>query len=336
MELCDILQAILAFNYHYGPENKDLLESIRAEVPTAPARRLRQHRDVLRANVDNVVLMFGCRKDPKKFARHFKENSRSDLGIMLLPKFEIDKMFANYTDKWIEWESYPPHVLVYLDFSAKSHRPKQFDWVLPEASLYEDMCIAYNQALDAAGVAPILTVPAREAKIRDFCLRGAVLSAFYFVEAYLNGVAFDYAIRSGKKLSEQDAEALLEWNTKLGKEKWVSFREKLHKYPRIILGLQHSPITETNSSEMNLLITKAKDVRDAIVHQSPKMDLASGEASPKVKEFLHLRLVDVTQTVDAAVSLVRTLNGLLGKNGIKIDWLLARDSTGRFPKEAFL
>lgn len=152
----------------------------------------------------------------------------------------------------------------------------------------------------------------------------------------MNGVAFDYWVRHLENISDEDFELLLEWNGKLGKEKWISLRDKLYKYPRAILGLQHPPLTETNSAEMKLLITKAKDVRDAIVHQSPKFDLTREEISPKVKEFVHLRLGDVTQVVDAAVSLVKTINGLLGKNGINISWLLDRDSTGRFPEKAFL
>jgi len=337
LELCDTIQGITAFNYHYGTDDRCLLESIRSEVPTAPARRLRQYRDDLRSTVKNMVRKFGCKANPTRFAREFKEASRRASGrTMMLPKFAIDKIFTNYTDKWMPWDSFPPHVLVYLDFTGNSYRPKQFDWKLPEASLYEDMCVAYNQALDAHNIATALTVPVPEAKLVDFCFRTAVLSAFYFVEGYLNGVAFDYSIRNAKNLPDEDSELLLEWNRKLGKEKWLSLKEKLYKYPRIILGLQHSPITETNSADMKLLITKAKDVRDAIVHQSPKFDFANEDLRSKAKQFVQLRSEDVTQTVDAAVSLVKKLNGLLGKNGIMIDWLLDRDSTGRFPEKAFL
>jgi hypothetical protein len=150
LDLCDVVQAILAFNYHYGPENRNLIETIRSEVGSAPARRLRQHRDRLRDIVKYVVHQFGCQINPREFAREFKENSERGLGIGMLPKFEIDKRFANYTDNWIPWDTYPPPVLIHLDFTGNSHRPKQFDWTLPEASLYEDMCIAYNEALDRA------------------------------------------------------------------------------------------------------------------------------------------------------------------------------------------
>lgn len=250
LDLCDVVQAILAFNYHYGPENRNLIETIRSEVGSAPARRLRQHRDRLRDIVKYVVHQFGCQINPREFAREFKENSERGLGIGMLPKFEIDKRFANYTDNWIPWDTYPPPVLIHLDFTGNSHRPKQFDWTLPEASLYEDMCIAYNEALDAHKIAPALTVPVRQAKLVDFCLRAAVLSAFYFVEAYLNGVAFDYWVRHLENISDEDFELLLEWNGKLGKEKWISLRDKLYKYPRAILGLQH-PAPHRNKLSRN-------------------------------------------------------------------------------------
>jgi hypothetical protein len=55
-----------------------------------------------------------------------------------------------------------------------------------------------------------------------------------------------------------------------------------------------------------------------------------------MENLFRLSLGDVTQTVDAAVVLIKRLNGLLGKNGIMVDWLLERDGNGRFPEQAFL
>ena len=339
LSLCDELQAILAMNYRLGAETRGLLDSIRQQAPTAPARPPRGYRDQLRAEVRNEARRFGLRKGKgwKELLKAFKDKSRGDLGTPLLPKFVIDVVFSNYTDKWIDWASYPPHVLVSLDFTGESYRLGQFDWRLPEASLYEDMCLAYNMALDKSRVAPVATVPVREGKLLEFCLRSSVLSAFYFVEAYLNGIAFDFVIRNGDRISEHEAEYLLEWDGKVNREKWVNFKEKLYRYPRIILGLQHPPLTDTNSAEVKLLLTKAKEVRDAIVHQSPKPDLSTGGLpGTKLADFMHLRLQEATEIVDASITVVRSLNSVLGKNGIRIDWLVDRDSTGYFPEKAFL
>jgi hypothetical protein len=333
--LCDKLQAILAFNYQYPAESRGVLDAIRRDAPTAPARWLRERRDRLRAEVRNAVKEFGLRGDVEEFAKAFKENSRKELGIMLQPKFAIDQMFSNYTDGWVDWRSYPPHLLVYLDYTAESHRPQQFDWRLAETSLYEDMCIAYNLALDSANLASTGAVKIPHKKLTEFCVRSAVLNAFYFVEAYMNGIAFDFWIRNAKNIADDDAEALLEWDSKGNREKWLNFKDKLYRYPRIIMGTKHPPLTESNSAEVKLLLTKAKEVRDSIVHQSPKVDLNTGLAGQKLTSFMHLRPNDATEVVDAAVSLVAKLNALLGKNGIKLDWLVPRDPTGRFPEAAF-
>jgi hypothetical protein len=168
LSLCDILQGILAFNYRCGSDTLKTLDNIRAEVPSAHARVLRQYRDKLRSNVKEVSRLFGLRRDAKEFTREFKKNSRSDLGIMLLPKVAIDATFTNYTDRvWPEWSSLPPHLLVYLDFTARVHQ-EDLGWVLPEASLYEDMCVAYNMALEAEKLLSVLAVTVRSQKLESF------------------------------------------------------------------------------------------------------------------------------------------------------------------------
>lgn len=335
LQLCDILQAILTFNYRYATDTRTDLDQIRRDLPIAPARWLRQTRDSLRENVKGAVKHFGCKENPKKFAKWFKENSKTELGILLLPKVEIDKIFSNYGGK-AYWGLLPPHLLVDLDFSGESSGGAEFHWRLPEASLYEDMCLAYNNASDSKQIGAALGVPVPIGKLHDCFLRTSVLSAFYFVEAYLNGVAFDYCSRSGNDISVEHTRLLMEWDQHSNREKWVSFREKILAYPKVILGLQHPPLTEGNSPEVKLLVSAAKEIRDAIVHQSPKADPRTGEVGPKVRSFLQLRMVDATEIVDAAISLVRQLNELLGQNGIMLDFLVGRDSTGKFPKKAFL
>lgn len=331
--LCDVLQGIVAFNYSCDPDFLQMLDGIRKRVPVAPARWLRQHRDSLRSDVKEAARVFGLRGNAEKFAKEFKEKSRSELGVLMLPKVTIDETFTNYTNKrWADWPTLPPHLLVYLDFTARAHQ-ENLDWCLPEATLYEDMCIAYNLALDSSKLAPVFAAPTRDAKLESFSVRSSVLCAFYFIEAYLNGIAFDFWVRNRKTIQDADAEVLLEWDSRGNRERWLSFKDKLYRYPKIILGAQHPPLTETNCPEINLLLSQAKETRDAIVHLSPKNIDVDGS---KLMRFFHLRLRDATEIVDASVSVVKKLNASLGENGTKLDWLIGRDATGRFPKEAFL
>lgn len=84
---------------------------------------------------------------------------------------------------------------------------------------------------------------------------------------------------------------------------------------------------------------EAREVRDALVHQSPKV-MATGPgpgdvAIPKVAALMRLRMPYATAVVDAAITVVRQLNDVLGNNGLSLDWLYDRGAEGLFPNAAF-
>jgi len=339
LRYCDTAQALLAFNFRFNDENRRILNDIRAEVPLATAKRLRDFRDELRENVARFAKEFGCMEDPARFAEWFKKISISpQFGTACLPKWFIDRnCFSNFGGDRASVDALlAPHAMIWLDFDAHNV-VGQFDYVLPEAALYEDMAVAYNNAVRTEQATPQPTNDREAAKTHTFFMRQSVLCAFYFVEAYLNGVAFDYCYRN-PTLPSSVTDVLLEWNSKRNAEQWVNFRAKLLQYPKLILGVQHPPLTETNCDALRLLL-EAREVRDALVHQSPKLT-ATGPRPvdvrvPKVAALMHLRMPDATAVVDTAIALVRRLNDVLGKNGLRLDWLYDRSAEALFPKETF-
>jgi len=335
LHLCDTMQALYAFNYQLGDKLKAELTTRREVAKTATVRELRELRAALDFDIQRAVDAFGCIERPAKFAAAFKSESRSETGIMHMPKWYIDKfLFTNFCGDRRLWQSFPPHTYVALDYLGE-YKQGEIEYHLPEAVLYEDMCLAYNAAWELRDVSKERPISRIKSKTLNFNLRTAVLTAFYFVEAFLNGVAFDYDYRNQAKLTPEQRELLLEWNFKDKRERWVNFRQKLLQYPKLILGLTAPPFTETNCPEMQTLLTQAKDTRDSIVHQSPKLNPLTDEAD-KIKWMLHLRLKEATEVVDAAVSLVRKLNTALKADGIRLDWLYQRDSqTEMFPPESF-
>jgi hypothetical protein len=166
-------------------------------------------------------------------------------------------------------------------------------------------------------------------------LRTAVLSAYYFVEAYLNGIAFDYHYYNRQTLSQSENDLLMEWNSKKNRQKFVGFEEKIKEYPKLILQTTEPPLTITNCRELAVLLGDAKEMRDAIVHQSSKTSDIS--ITPAKVRWLQEVSVDRTgEIVDAAAGFVKKLNTALGKSGMAIRWLHPRDPlSGLFPLEAF-
>ncbi len=136
------------------------------------------------------------------------------------------------------------------------------------------MCAAYNSAIDSEE--NNVRDSAKVSKKRTAMLvRTTILSAYYFVESYLNAVAFNYWWAEKSRLGQDDVDTLLELDSRNNRTRWLKFEDKTQKYPRIILKTQHSPLQPTNCAELKTLLGRLKEVRDAIVHQSPKVDLRS-------------------------------------------------------------
>lgn len=336
---CDHLQALLAFNFSLDKKHMQQLDGIREEAETANAKRLRFFRDVLNTDIRNNTRRIACRLKPSQLVEMVRSQRADEPALTYIPKYLAETLFAGLPAVISEWNRTPAHTFFGFDLGGHFNFPRNtFEYFLPDLLLYRDMCLAYNNAvvMRPAG----LYQPAEKERhyAYGFYVRASILSAFYFVEAYLNGLAFDFMNRTlGKDLAPRDLDLLTEWDSKRNKEGWVKFRDKLLQYPKIILGLEEPPLTETNCDEVRILATKAKSLRDSLVHNSPRprIDL-SGNAleaiGSKIRSVMAAELDDATKVVDAAVRFALKINGLLGKKGHKLDWLLGRDQTGLFPE----
>jgi hypothetical protein len=337
LKYCDVLQAILAFNYWLTKKHKSDLDNIRSLTPTSPAKGLRDIRDQLRAHINRMTRELGCLADPTSFAVTFIKACLSGM-IPNYSKAAIDStLFSNFCGGHPTWKAFPPHLRLQVHINWTVSEPRIFHFELPEAMLYEDMALAYNLAQDSLAAASRKTGPGGDLDVKKnrLYMRTALLSAFYFVEAYLNGVAYDYWYKNKASLPIREQDLLLEWDSQHNRRSLVSFEKKINEYPKIILKSQHPPLTVTNSQSLNLLLGDGKQMRDSVVHQSSKT-LDIDKVPEKVKWMLSIQFEPVTHIVDAAVGFVKEMNGLLGNDGLLLDWMYPRDSqAGCFPPEAF-
>ena len=166
--------------------------------------------------------------------------------------------------------------------------------------------------------------------------RATVVASFNVIEAYLNGLAFDHVELNGKKLDDAAKALLTEWDpVKQRPLRYLSLREKLLKYPRLIMGVEHPPLQENNCVELKFVVETAKRVRDAIVHASPAPNIVT--LDPEKEIAVHgVDFETAEQVVDATVTLIRKveekING--GDNRLR-GWLHARSPDGAFPDVAF-
>jgi hypothetical protein len=204
-------------------------------------------------------------------------------------------------------------------------------WLL-EAKLNEDMALLFNVSRSAyldeenhLGLAGLNIFAIRKAK--DALVRATFVSAFQFVESYLNGIAADFVLTTPVDL---ETLTLLTERLPSGQAKYVNFRDKALKYPKVFLGSEHPPLQESNCEELKLLVEMVR-TRDALVHPSslPQGGWAKEDA------FFALTLDDCTNVVDAAVAYVRKVETTIGRNSVILEWVIPRGTDGLFPEKAF-
>ena len=244
------LEHLLVFTYQMDVRQRAELEALKRRADRSTAKWLRQERDHQKENIHELRKLSGCKVSAAELSSLYEDLYARPGHQLELPKWMIDKeLFRNYAAVHPAWKLYPPHAFVPFDPSGESCGRNLYQYHLPEAVLYEDMCIAYNLS-----ISPAVDLKIPRVKTTGCMQRCATLSAFYFVESFLNGIAFDFFICNEGTISPEDTEALLEWDATKNRERWLNFRDKILKYPRIILGLKHPPLTEQNCDELKLLL----------------------------------------------------------------------------------
>lgn len=90
--------------------------------------------------------------------------------------------------------------------------------------------------------------------------RSSVITSFNLLEAYLNGISWDFLSKAPPENLSNNKRKLLEGF------QGVSTREKLKKYPEIIAGRK---LFDEEDADVGYLLDIMKPFRDALVHPSP-------------------------------------------------------------------
>jgi hypothetical protein len=228
------------------------------------------------------------------------------------------------------------------------------DIFLPEAVLFENAAMLFNECLLMSQDAETLLTQLKLKRYRAL-LHSCYSTAFHFIEAYLNGIAFNFAYKKAGFLKEEDFSMLLEFDLEKQRQRNVSFRNKLLQYPRILTGNRHPPLTESNVPEMNILLGEGKQFRDAIVHPSPRPSIdeilkrartldghaaaalrSRGEVVLNKEDYLiQSDFASLTRVIDATIAVVRRIEEAIDGYMIKLGYLTNRGGDGLFPPETF-
>ena len=121
---------------------------------------------------------------------------------------------------------------------------------------------------------------------REFAARMGILACFNLLEAYLNGMAWEF------QYADQRYQALSTKKKKLVQD--GSFREKLLHYPEILTGVE---LWSEGHELVRGYLERVKPFRDSLVHASP---FSQPERFGGLDKLQHVYLIDNTKAREAA------------------------------------
>ena len=262
------------------------------------------------------------------------EASPNEKPYLLVPKYILQDIFSHYERTFPRFPLLPMHAQICIDAGRFRVNPGTGEYIILEAALFEDMCALFNLIKQHSELLSGPNVLKKHNKAVSALYRSTVTTAFHFVEAYLNGIAFEHYFLNESSLDDKTKILLTEWDHLRKREAFQSLKEKALKYPRIAKGAEHPLLQENNCPELSLILGEAKLLRDSIVHASPKYNLETFEAEKEI-QFFSIDLYRVESIVDASIGLVRKLEIAIWGNDKRLSWLHCRGVDGSFSDAVF-
>ena len=209
----------------------------------------------------------------------------------------------------------------------------------PELHMLKDLAGSLNEAIEIEEkyLTPYRTKLWRELKQqrtrseiaelirrRNANLRTCILSCFNLTEAYINGIAWDYAqTHDVSNLSQKNREILTE------DKRPINIVTRLIRIPALVTERNTGPLHQTRDP-LKSFIEVIKPYRDAIVHASPFASPEQFGGYDKLSKIYDLNLTTVRTAVDVTVALIREIHQFVNGGNAMPPWFLKRNEGGLF------
>jgi hypothetical protein len=341
--LIDEYEAMLVLLAQMNPSLRNRFQAERQALSEASKRELQKAIIRLNEELKRFRRETGATQRIGTYAPFLKaqvQNIAQRGFVLSLPIYMALFLFKNYPNvsERVASHDIPIHAFLEIDYEGSYESPEYLQFQIPEAMLFEDMCSFWNEASEISVDLARVYNEKLNIKRRQALLRGAVSSAFYMVEAFCNGIAFDVFLNCWDSISDNDRQRITEWDVARGRPKYQTVRDKILHYPRMLVGSSSPLIQENNSPELAFFMTSAKELRDAIVHANAAPDYTSITVKslipPKWQALLHLNRDICAEVVDCSISVIEQIASAIDRQK-SVFWLQRRGPNGLFHASVF-
>jgi len=298
-----------------------------------PRKELISERDASRASLRGEIQKF-CRNN-------FESVEPEDLVKLYDLLFEHQSnWYVPLTDFVRDFGKFKAGVLKGAPLHSTIHiSPWGLQTEYPEHHLVRDLAVSINEAIEIEEhrLTPYRTRSWREKKQlktrsesgdlirrRDAGQRTCVLSCFNLIEAYINGLAWDYVqTHDIQSFSKDKRNVLTEF------DRPVNIVTKLIKVPALTIGRDMGPLHQTRDP-LKSFIETVKPYRDAIVHASPFAAPEKFGGYHKLSKLHELNLQTVREAVDVTVALIKEIHQFVDGSSELPLWFPGRAKDGKF------
>lgn len=297
---------------------QDFLQADIIDLEKLPRRSLKAGKADVRKRLTPEIMKF-CAKnfrgmDGEKLSLLY-EDIKSFRGLEL-PLSDFESRYASIREEVIRGR--PKHLTVSISLWGLQFK-------FPEDKIAKDLIEALTILVDVkSNVDAYKSKSHKEIKssrevvgllIRkmEFASRTAVIGSFNLIEAYLNGLAWDYLRVHGVSNLSNRRRKLLEDSSS------VSLRDKLEKYPEAITG---EPLWEASDEDFEGFINTLKPFRDSLVHPSPFSTPEKFGGFDKLRLFYRVDYDTAALSVTLLLNLLKRLHDhVYGETNPMPDWL---------------
>lgn len=304
--------------------NEARLKGIRREFRDAPRRIRSGLLNELQDEIKMIRRESGAIASNAEFLALYEEIKRKgDRGHLFIPKWDIERRwFRNFGRVIVRWPYVKDHAMVIYDPKNPAVTNQLFEL---ERALFRDAEFLLGQAkIFHKDIKDFRKRAIEDQYLLHTYLRTTATIIFHFLEAYLNGLAFDCLIREHDNLTEDDHDMLIEWDRKRNSRAFVAIERKIFRYPMIFGKCLNIRVDLSACKAAHFLAKDAKELRDALTHPSPHFDRES-RTLKKIQLITTITLEFVESVFQASKEYVINVEKtLFGKPDQTVPWLFPR------------
>jgi len=268
----ETLEALYFFTQGVKDESAAHLEKIRAIYEYLLPSGYPKLVDDLNRDIQGIRDHYGALAPDDFYRSLLREAHDADgKGLVYISKLRLAReLFSRYENAIVRW----PHIKLHSFVIFEPKVGFQNAMFEIDGQLFHDAQFLLYKARAAQGTATSQReLPYTRHRALHTLLRSIVSALFTFVEAYLNGIAFDCFQAHHDDLELDDHDFLGEWNSAKKQRKFVKFDDKVFGYPRVIAKAKGLPTVDLSGFQpAHRIIQDGKELRDAITHPSAQYD----------------------------------------------------------------